>query len=83
MVDLLAQTSLGQPLLYFKNVFVFFYKTTYLNEVVKCIEPSQIVFLGRTQWANMLGYQFTRIKRFLNCPLKVKENQKQSFLYQT
>ncbi len=42
-VDLLEQTSLDQLLLIMQTLFTFDTKTTYLNEEVKCTEPSPSV----------------------------------------
>ncbi len=39
-VDLQVLNSLDQLLFILKNLFTFFYKTSYFNEEVNCTEPS-------------------------------------------
>ena len=50
-IDLLILTSLDQLLLILKLWFILFYWTNYLNEVVKCTEPSPSV---RDRWLTSL-----------------------------
>jgi hypothetical protein len=44
MVDLLVLTYSDQLLLILKKYFISFYKTSYLNEEVKCTDPSPSMF---------------------------------------
>jgi hypothetical protein len=43
MADLLELANSDQLLLMLNNVFLFIYKTSYLNEEVNCTEPSPSV----------------------------------------
>jgi hypothetical protein len=80
MVDLLTVTSLSQLLLILIILFMFFTKPPTLMRWSNVLRlPSQIVFLGQTQFAIMLCYQFTRIKRFIKLSTEGQREPKTTF----